>query len=302
MVTRKINIKKKKKMNMRSWALQVKECNTRIRRVLAVLCLLLIRLKCDKNGLYEHLNTIEMKGKRDRSSAYIKDEDGIFLRNVELIRERWVRWFHILLNAKFPKLDPNIAEGLDRWHQNTPLGVQPTMQVLTDTIRSLANGKAVGPDGVSVELFKIVLNDHHALRRRLLDIVVCICRGGGGAAPVEIGYHHGTVIHTKSAAPVEIGYHHGTVIHTKKDRTECGNYRGISLVAHAGKILLTTIACHHSEYERVAILPGEHSGFRPNCFLPPILCLSFVGYRSWRGRNLFRCIMLHRPYQSVRLR
>ena len=31
------------------------------------------------------------------------------------------------------------------------------------------------------------------------------------------------------------------VLH-KKDRAECGNYRGISLVAHAGKILLNIIA------------------------------------------------------------
>ena len=55
------------------------------------------------------------------------------------------------------------------------------------------------------------------------------------------------------------------VFHKKKDRTECGNYRGISLVAHAGKILLTIIARRLSEYcERVGILPEEQSGFRPN--------------------------------------
>ena len=51
----------------------------------------------------------------------------------------------------------------------------------------------------------------------------------------------------------------------KKDRAECGNYRGISLVAHAGKILLKIIARRLSEYcERVGILPKEQSGFRPN--------------------------------------
>ena len=27
------------------------------------------------------------------------------------------------------------------------------------------------------------------------------------------------------------------VLHKKKDRTECSNYRGLSLVAHAGKVL-----------------------------------------------------------------
>ena len=55
------------------------------------------------------------------------------------------------------------------------------------------------------------------------------------------------------------------VLHNKKDRTECGNYRGISLVAHASKILLKIIARRLSEYcERVGILPEEQSGFRPN--------------------------------------
>ena len=56
------------------------------------------------------------------------------------------------------------------------------------------------------------------------------------------------------------------VLHKKKDWTEYGNYRGISLVAHAGKILLKIIARHLSEYcERVGILPEEQkSGFRPN--------------------------------------
>ena len=52
------------------------------------------------------------------------------------------------------------------------------MQELTDAIRSLANGKSVGPDGVSVELFKITLNGDPALRRRLLDIAVRTWRGG----------------------------------------------------------------------------------------------------------------------------
>ena len=73
-----------------------------------------------------------------------------------------------------------------------PLGVQPTMQELTDTIRSLANGKAVGPNGVSVELFKITLNGDPALRRRLLDVVIRIWGGGRSAAVVEGCHHHGT--------------------------------------------------------------------------------------------------------------
>ena len=61
------------------------------------------------------------------------------------------------------------------------------------------------------------------------------------------------------------------VLHKKKERTECGNYRGISLVAHAGRILLKVIARHLSVYcQRVGIPPEEHSGFRPNRSTNPI--------------------------------
>ena len=121
------------------------------------------------------------------------------------------------------------------------------MQELTDAISSLANEKAVGPDGVSVELFKITLNGDPALRRRLLDIVVRVWRG----SEVPQQWKDAIIM----------------VLHKKKDRTESGNYRGISLVAHAGKILLKIIARRLSEYcERVGILPEEQSGFRPNRF------------------------------------
>ena len=125
--------------------------------------------KGDQAGFYEHLKTMNLEGKRDRSSQLIKDEDGNLLRDVELIHERWVRWFHTLLNTKSPKLNPKIAEALDQWPVNTPLGVQPTMQELIDAIRSFANGKAVGPDGIPVELFKIALNGDPAMRQRLLE-------------------------------------------------------------------------------------------------------------------------------------
>ena len=128
----------------------------------------------DQTGFYKHLKTMNLEGKRDHSSAYVKDKNSVLLRDVELIRERWVRWLHTLLHAKSPRLDPNIAEGLYQWPKIMPLGVQPTMQELTDAICSLANGKAVGADGVFVELFKITLNGDPALRRRLLDIVVRI--------------------------------------------------------------------------------------------------------------------------------
>ena len=57
---------------------------------------------------------MSLEGKRDRSSQLTKDEDSNLLRDVELIRKRWVRWFHTLLNTRSPKLDPKFAEALDQ--------------------------------------------------------------------------------------------------------------------------------------------------------------------------------------------
>ena len=91
---------------------------------------------------------MNLEEERDRSSTYVKVQDGILLKDVERICERWVRWFHTLLNVESPNLDLNIGEGLDQWPENMPLRVQPTMWESTGTIRLLANGKAVGPDGV----------------------------------------------------------------------------------------------------------------------------------------------------------
>ena len=200
----------------------------------------------DQAGFYKHIKTMNLEGKLDRSPAYVKKENDVLLRDIEPIRERWVlRRFQALLNVKSPRLDPNIANGLDQWPEFMPLGVQPTMQELTDVIRSFANGKAVGADGVSVELFKITLNGDHALHRRLLDIIVRISRGG--EVPQQC----------KDAIII--------ILPKKKDRTECGNYKGISLVAHAGKILLKIITRRVSEYcERAGIPPEEQRGFRPN--------------------------------------
>ena len=149
------------------------------------------------------------------------------------------------------------------------------MQELTDAIRLLEDGKAVGLDGVSVELFKITINGDSSRRRRLLNNVFCIWRGG--------------------KVP-----HHGNPDNEGPDRIR--PLKGISLGAHAGKILLKIIPRCVSEYcQRAGILPEEQTGIRPN---RSTVDMMFVIYRlrERRGRNDFRCMYaLYRPYQSVRL-
>ena len=126
---------------------------------------------------------MNLEGKLDRSSAYVKDETGAFLRNVELIRDSGGST--LSTTPSHPGLTQTSQKAFDQWPENMPPGVQPTMQELTDAIHSLANGKAVGPDGVYAELLKIILNGDLALRRIVFG-------RGRGAAAVERCHHDGT--------------------------------------------------------------------------------------------------------------
>ena len=51
----------------------------------------------------------------------------------------------------------------------------------------------------------------------------------------------------------------------KKDWIDCGNYRGISLVVHAGKVLLKVVAMRLGDYcEAKGLLVEEKCDFRPH--------------------------------------
>ena len=70
-----------------------------------------------------------------------------------------------------------------------------------------------------VELLKLIVDEDRSGNRHILEqfhaIMIAIWRGGG--------------------VPQESKYVTIRVLHKKKDRTECGSYRDISLVAHVGK-------------------------------------------------------------------
>ena len=97
----------------------------------------------------------------------------------------------------------------------------------------------------------------------------------------------------RCAAAVERCHHYDTPQKKGSD---------ISLVAHAGKILLKIIARRLSEYyERGGILPEEQSGSRPNRSTTDMM---FVIHRlqELARKNEFRYMYTLSIYQSVRLR
>ena len=102
---------------------------------------------------------MDVEGKRTFNSQYIRDEEGRLLRAIGLIRERWVRWLHKLLNTKSPTLDPIITDELKVWPPCSPLDNVLSRYEVEEAIRAMANHKAVGPDGLPVELLKVLVDE-----------------------------------------------------------------------------------------------------------------------------------------------
>ena len=131
----------------------------------------------DLRGLYKHLKkSVGLGGRQSRGQQYIKDENGVLLRDKAEILQRWARFFSTLLNNKSPKLNPAIIEEVQQrptaptTGDSVPLGSAPTLEETRRAIRGTHNWKASGPDSLVVELLKIdepaepiVLERFHAI-------------------------------------------------------------------------------------------------------------------------------------------
>ena len=146
----------------------------------------------------------------------------------------------------------------------------------------MANGKAMEPDDLPAELLKLGLSDSsHEILLAFHDIIVAVWVTG--EVPQE--WKDATI----------------KVLHKKKDRTECSNYRGLSLVAHSGKVLLKIVANRLGDFcEKAGILPEEQCGFRPQRSTTDMMFvvrrLQELGRTSNTPRDL-----LHRSGKSQRL-
>ena len=195
-------------------------------------------------GWYGHLKGgWKLQGKKLGSAQYIRDENGKLLRKLDEIRARWRRYFTSLLNTTSAALNRTIIEGLSQKPAALSLGDPPVVSETKKVLRSMANGKAMGPDELPAGLLKLGLSDSsHEILLAFHDIIVAVWMTG--EVPQE----------WKDATM--------KVLHKKKDRTECSNYRGLSLVAHAGKVLLEIVANRLGDFcEEAGILPEEQCGF-----------------------------------------
>lgn len=106
------------------------------------------------------------------------------------------------------------------------------MEETREAAKSVTNKKAVGPDELPPERLKLLPNEKVG-RIRFHDTIGDTWR--------------------RSRVPQEWKYATIMVVCKKRDSTECYNYRGVSLVFHTRKVLLTIISHRLSYPEQVPI-------------------------------------------------
>ena len=149
--------------------------------------------------------------------------------------------------------------------------------------RGMHNWKTPGPDSLLVELLKIDEPAEPIVLERFHAILVEVWNGGG----VPQQWKDATI----------------KVLYKKSDRSNCNNYRGVSLLSHAGKVLLKIVANRLSGYcEAHGILPDEQCGFRPERSTVDILFIVRRLQELARRRRipLYMCFVdLQKAYDSV---
>ena len=241
-------------------------------------------------GLYKHLKkSLGLGGRQSGGQQYVKDDNGVLLRDKGEILQRWARLFSTLLKTKSPKLNPAIIEEVQQrpaaptTGDSVPLGSAPTLEEIRREIRGMHNWKAPGPDSLVIELLKIDEPAEPIILERFHAFLVEVWNGG-------------EVPQQRKDATIK-------VLYNKSDRSNCNNYRGISLLSYAGKVLLKIVANRLSDCcEAHGILPDEQCGFRPERSTVDML---FVVRRlqelarRWRT-PLYMCFVdLQKAYDSV---
>ena len=214
----------------------------------------------DQHEVVQNTKSVQLEETKKDKSQRVRDEEGRLLRDKGRIRERWVLFFRSLVIAKSDMLDPDIPKRLPENPVVSALGIEPTEKEIATAMKAIANAKAVGTAGLPAELLKLGLQQDRTILLELYRLTTLIWREG----KVSQQWKDAVI----------------TLLHKKGDKTECGNYRGISLVLHAGKVLLKVVARRLNAYcEAKGILPEEQCGF-DRIARPRKLCLWFAGCRK----------------------
>ena len=233
----------------------------------------------DQHGFFQDIKSVQLEDTKKVETQCVRDEGERLLRDKGCIHERWVRFFRSLLNSKSDMLDPNIPNRLPQQPVASALRIEPTEEEIATAMKAMANTKTVGPDGLPAELLKLGLQQDRTILLEFHRLTTLIWREG--KVPQQ----------WKDAVIA--------VPHKKGDKTECGNYRGVLLVSHAGKVVARRLSAY---CEVKGLLPEEQCGFRSNRSTTDMMFLvrRLQEIRGKAAVSLFMCFIdLQKAYDTV---
>ena len=175
-------------------------------------------------------------GPQTKQPVHLKSSDGVeIFTDSRSVMARWNEYFQKLINVPGYIL-PEVLENIQKRSFNTALDEKPTMDEMVRAINGLNDGKARGGDGISTEVWNYGgANLSNRLHRWIIKI-----------------WEDGNVPQAWKDANI-------VTICKKGDRTECGNYRGISLLSAAGKIFPRTLLNRLSSHITPEVVQETHS-------------------------------------------
>ena len=162
---------------------------------------------------------------------------------MEKISNRWKEYFSELLHRK-SQVDPAALERIQQRPKVDSLNDLPTLEEVQTSISKLNLGKAAGKDGLFSEIFRF---------------------GGDHIAVVM----HAVISDVWEKGEVPKDWRDAIMIPLYKGKGAgkgevCGNYRGITLLSSAGKILAGILLSRLNAEIVKTILPESQCGFRQN--------------------------------------
>ena len=79
----------------------------------------------DQRGFFQNIQPVKLEETKKVEPQFVRDEEGRLLRDNGRTRERWVRFFRSLLNAKsdMRSIDPDIPSWLPQQPVASALGI-----------------------------------------------------------------------------------------------------------------------------------------------------------------------------------
>ena len=181
----------------------------------------------------------EVWGPRVSATSQLKSADGsVTLTDEKMILKRWAEHFNTLLNdtgdVSLDTINEIPQKPMADW-----LDQEPDLGEVEKAIGQLSDGKAPGLDLIPGEILK---QGGQLLKETLAKFITKLWR----KTEIPSDWRNASMI----------------TIFKKGDRTDCGNYRGISLLSIAGKVLTRVILNRLNVHLESGLLPETQCGFR----------------------------------------